>query len=136
MIKKCGECERELDVINFSKDKTRSDGLQNRCKQCQSEIGIQTRAGELYREKRFLMKFGINYQTQLKKQNGICDVCHQPPEENERLVGDHDHLTDNFRALIHKRHNSVLGFASDSLSELRLCLIYLEKFERVIMEIG
>ena len=35
--KKCGKCGRELPVDNFSKDKTKKDGLQSWCRECKNK---------------------------------------------------------------------------------------------------
>lgn len=36
-LKICGRCKRELPISEFSKDKSKSDGLNSRCKECEAD---------------------------------------------------------------------------------------------------
>jgi hypothetical protein len=61
-----------------------------------------------------------------KEQKGLCALCHRP-FGNQTPCADHDHFTNVFRGLIHRKCNSGLGFFNDSLDLLKLAVEYLEK---------
>jgi Recombination endonuclease VII len=43
-------------------------------------------------------------------QGGLCDLCGQPPDAEERLSVDHSHDTGKVRALVHKRCNLIIDY--------------------------
>lgn len=59
-------------------------------------------------------EFGITteqYNAMLAAQNGLCAICHKPPEGNKRLSVDHDHTTGKVRSLIHNHPcNLIVGY--------------------------
>lgn len=50
------------------------------------------------------------YDELLKKQNGLCAICKEPPSGNTLLHVDHDHRTGDVRGLLHPTCNMSLGF--------------------------
>jgi len=61
----------------------------------------------------------------LVEQNNLCAVCKRP-FENGIFVADHCHKNNKFRGLLHKKCNSLLGFADDSPTILKRAAEYLE----------
>lgn len=57
--------------------------------------------------------FGITleqYGEMLEKQNGVCAVCHKPPQENKAHAVDHDHKTGEiFGLLCHACNYRLIG---------------------------
>ena len=75
-----------------------------------------------------------HYDEMLKKQGGVCAICHRPETRSSRgrvlsLVVDHDHETCEVRALLCHRCNSAIGYADDSPDRLRAAAEYLERFK-------
>lgn len=59
-----------------------------------------------------LKKYGLTperFQEILKKQNGCCAICKQPPRSGRRLFVDHHHASNAFRALLCVSCNAGLG---------------------------
>jgi hypothetical protein len=89
-------------------------------------------AKRLRRNEHLKKRFGItidDYEAMLKAQGGVCAVCGGPPSgKYKRLHVDHDHLTDEIRALLCHHCNIALGLAEDDPRLLRLMADYLESF--------
>lgn len=69
------------------------------------------------RRARKLRLYGITVadeQGMLLRQNGLCQLCPQPPKTGRILVVDHCHETGKVRGLICKRCNTGLGFFRDN----------------------
>jgi hypothetical protein len=88
--------------------------------------------------------FGIpfeEYERMFAEQNGCCAICQLPQEQNivrgksTRLAVDHDHLTNEVRALLCGKCNLALGNMDDSISRLFAAISYLQKYRR-IEEVG
>lgn len=76
-----------------------------------------------------LKKYGMtedDYQRQLRLQGGVCDICKQP-SRGERLVVDHDHVTGDFRGLLHTSCNVAIGLLRDDPFVVEGALKYLLK---------
>ena len=81
-------------------------------------------------------KFGMtpeDYLDILKKQNGVCACCGFPEKQKDRygktrrLSIDHNHLTDNVRALLCSACNVALGFVYEDTSRLAKLIEYVRK---------
>lgn len=73
-------------------------------------------------------------ESQIKKQNNLCDLCFEPMLpygglDKNSAVPDHDHSTNKFRAMIHRKCNSGIGLLGDSIDRLHKALAYLEKHQ-------
>jgi hypothetical protein len=76
------------------------------------------------------------YETLLKKQGGTCALCGEPPDNNPLSV-DHDHSccpTDRccgkcIRGLVHRRCNTLIGMADDSVDKLTRAIAYLNQHQ-------
>jgi hypothetical protein len=77
-------------------------------------------------------KYGITaeqYDAQLNKQEGKCEICHQPQEDfKKRFCVDHDHTTGEIRGLLCFKCNLVLGHANDDTNILSEAIQYVEKY--------
>jgi hypothetical protein len=71
-----------------------------------------------------------DYETMLAQQQSLCLGCGKPPAEGERLVVDHDHVTDKVRGLLCRWCNIALGGAKDSVHVLRGLIEYLENWRK------
>ena len=72
------------------------------------------------------------YDELLKKQNGVCAICHQKNNTThngkiKRFAIDHNHVTLETRELLCSFCNSILGYARDSIEILKSAIAYLEK---------
>jgi hypothetical protein len=100
MLKRCSRCKQEKKHSDFSKDKRLTSGYQSACKMCR-------------RDEQLLLKFGITqaeYDVLLKKQNGVCAICHQEETairkgQSFALAVDHDHQSNLIRGLLCVRCN-------------------------------
>ena len=64
-----------------------------------------------------------NYELLLKHQNGLCALCGRPSAH--KLVVDHDHETNQIRALLCRNCNSALGLMNDDISRLTAAADYI-----------
>jgi len=72
-----------------------------------------------YRDHHLKKKYGItheDYLAMLKNQNSKCAICGIEEKycENQRFAVDHDHDTDEVRALLCKKCNQAIGLFQDS----------------------
>jgi hypothetical protein len=67
-------------------------------------------------------------QTQWNLQKGICDLCLKPlPTDLSKCAYDHNHRTEECRAVIHKRCNNLLTYLEEWGDLLPLGYAYLER---------
>ena len=57
-------------------------------------------------------------------QNNLCLIGNH---KTEKLCLDHDHKTGRVRGFLCKQHNSLLGFANDSIEQLESAIEYLKR---------
>ncbi len=69
------------------------------------------------------------YNAQLKRQNGKCSICGQPPKRGRLLVVDHDHATGEIRALLCDMCNYGLGMFKDDPELMRTAAKYIEWYK-------
>ena len=96
--KKCGKCNRELPIDNFSKNKATKDGLQGWCKECSNKYN-QT-YNQTHNRNQYLNQYNKEYKNQFKgyylyiildKQDNIVYVG-QTTNYYTRLI---NHLSEN-----------------------------------------
>ena len=89
-MKICSTCKKEKELVEFSKDKSRSDGLQNKCKECAKQTDKQSYLNntEYHREKtkqyrlnnpEYFKQYNKQYRESLK--DGLHRVYLLPNEE-------------------------------------------------------
>ena len=78
-------------------------------------------------------RYGITWEAVIQMHNnqkGCCAICREPIpllEEKCRAYLDHNHTNNQVRELLCQHCNSMLGFAKDNPTILRLAVDYLEK---------
>ncbi len=126
-MKKCSKCNKNKQLVDFSKFSEAKDGLQPYCKACQSSYqkknrrkydwGAYTKSWaknnpEAIRGYYTKRTYGVTtamYNTMMDNQDGKCAICCLPPVKNRRLCIDHSHITGKVRALLCDRCNLGLG---------------------------
>ena len=78
-----------------------------------------------YRQWRYGMS-SEQYEELLKKQNGLCAICAEPPGPRGFHI-DHDHVSNIVRGMLCQSCNLLLGHAKDSVKRLSSAISYLEE---------
>ncbi len=68
------------------------------------------------------------YKTLVDRAAGICELCLE--HSLKTLNVDHNHTTGNVRGLLCANCNKGIGMFDDSISKLKMAILYLEKYER------
>lgn len=144
-MKTCCTCQRKKPTTEFSKSKSRKDGLTYQCKPCrrkrslgytQSEQGrrIRRKWAKANHRKRKAAELKHNYDLTLAEfdrmyiaQKGCCAICGKHQLNLKRtLQVDHSHDTGKVRGLLCSNCNPALGSFEDNPDLLRRAAIYLE----------
>jgi hypothetical protein len=130
-MKRCPSCKTAKPRSEFAKNRSRPDGVQDRCKACYTIYQRQyqqTPHGKARRRNATLRwTFGIDQQAYvelLAAQNGGCAICARPSGQRHLHV-DHDHATDRVRGLLCGPCNQALGLFRDSPEVLEAARRYL-----------
>jgi Cell Wall Hydrolase/Recombination endonuclease VII len=124
--KLCKRCDTFKNAIN---DFTKGKGVCKLCHSLEQKKHYRKNPAKINR-RNLLVRYNLTEIDlyKLKTSNdGLCGVCHKPPEENNELVIDHDHATGVVRDFIHRKCNLLLGYAKDSTVLLNSAIEYLEK---------
>ena len=68
-MKKCSKCGRELPLECFSKNKTKSDGLQSYCKECKKQYNTKYDAEHVEEIKQHKAKYRAEHVEEIKQHN-------------------------------------------------------------------
>ena len=63
-----------------------------------------------------------------KTQKGLCSICGMPFKNISDTCVDHCHITKKIRSLLCRKCNLGLGLFNDSLTNLKMAIKYLEKY--------
>lgn len=122
----CFACGEEKPLSEFYPDKSKWNGVTNRCRTCHkvamSSATRKYRTGWTKEE----------YDEALLAQDGRCAICKKPESDLGRggevlaLSADHCHATGKKRGLLCRRCNQALGKMEDDPKLLRAAADYLE----------
>lgn len=140
-MKICACCKQYLDLNNFHKKKTSSDGLQSFCKECRNSRRRLRREHTpdcKIKGKSYYLKstYGISQETfnsMYQSQKGKCRICSIDisSEIGQTKKGkahvDHCHVTGKVRGLLCTKCNTILGMSNDSIRILQEAINYLER---------
>jgi hypothetical protein len=127
--KHCSKCGEWKELGEFSKKKSRWDGLHGWCRACQANRYVLYPA--LYREQQIKRKYGLGpeeYNELLLKQGGACAICGRAleTEKPNKVHVDHDHITGKVRGILCENCNKGIGFLKDSIESLQRAIAYLK----------
>lgn len=136
MVKECTKCGKMKPLTEFHINKgvkSSKDGLRPSCKMCESLRNKQYRqtvkGNRINREKHFKARYGLTLNDRLTMyimQSGCCACCGDSIALNKIFV-DHDHETDEIRALLCWNCNVGLGHFKDDPIRLQKAIDYLGK---------
>jgi len=116
--KKCGTCQRTLDVSAFGEVNRAKDGLAGECKECRRTRQIRN----TYKLDE------VAYRRLLKKYNYGCAICGAKKGSKQHgLHIDHCHETEKIRGLLCSNCNTALGLFKDDINLLQNAIEYLIK---------
>jgi hypothetical protein len=111
--KRCPSCGKIKDSQEFSKNKSRKDGLATFCKSCIKEKYPPIYNKQANRIYKLEQKFGITleeYNRLFEEQHGCCAICGKHQRElNKSLCVDHNHITNKVRGLLCNECNWGIG---------------------------
>lgn len=144
-MKRCYKCKEHKDPSKFSKDRSRKDGLQPQCKDCdrvkrreyderhpekKTEYNARyySERREAVSEYNRLYRYGISaaeFNAMLAAQDDACAVCRTPADECSRMCVDHCHTSGKVRGLLCSNCNVALGMLNDDPALLQAAANYL-----------
>lgn len=154
-MKKCTQCKESKNLTEFHSDKSRKDGVSNRCKLCRCKYApvvekkclacndLFSVSGNAKAQKycglkcqKMHLRYGIDeykYEDMLISQNYTCAICKNPETATDIRTGkiyelsvDHCHTTGQVRGLLCTNCNTAIGALQDSIPNLLSAIDYLE----------
>ena len=123
MHKTCSKCRVEKPLDDFYKRSDRPGKYFSACKSCQQERNTKyyNSGGK---EVRMKSKYGVSYNDLFVQQGGTCKICQK---KFDQLCIDHDHNTEQVRALLCHNCNVMLGHSLENISTLANAITYLNE---------
>lgn len=136
-MKWCSGCKTEKEETEFYKNRSRPDGLQNRCKECSTKSSRESylkhkdkykeRVSRWHRNRNLKRNYGITVETfelMVFEQNNRCVIC------REDLVIPHvdKALTGEIRALLCGKCKTGITMFGDSVVLLERAASYLQAY--------
>ena len=138
-MKTCSKCGVEKPLTEFSKNRSRKDGLFHYCKPCSvaaARASASKPAGKLRAQSWKLKQYGISledFERMLAEQEGRCAVCKVELQVGGScktcVVVDHCHDTGKVRGLLCSRCNVSIEMAGGTATRLRALADYVETHE-------
>jgi hypothetical protein len=128
LTKLCPKCNIEKDRSDFHRNRIQSDGLKPWCKKCDLDHKKKDYMSNNKRNSYLLRKYNISlqeYENLLDKQNGVCAICKKKCQRGYLSV-DHNHKTNEVRALLCRYYNVAIGNMKEDPSLLRAAAKYIE----------
>ena len=127
MLKTCNYCDTEKDVTEFNRDSNQPDGYKARCAACVNEIKRSRYSPEKRREEHLQRCYNLTiseYDALLQLQGGGCAIC----GDTTALHVDHNHDTNEVRAILCGLCNTALGRFRDNPELLHKAVDYLNQY--------
>lgn len=133
----CRTCDSWLPEASFASSSGKKDGLQSRCRSCNSAI-YRSRA-EAVRDKMREARFGLTregFDRLLASQGGRCAICRSGDPGSSWWHTDHDHACcpepgrscgKCVRGLLCSFCNSAIGYLKDDPAIMRAAAAYVER---------
>jgi hypothetical protein len=157
--KRCRQCGQDKPGAEFSKDRSKPDGRDTRCRECSAaamnayrtahpdRVAASKRRTHLkhYKTKgrayRLKAKYGLTaaeYQELFDAQDGRCAICGERASGranngavHTELSVDHDHETGRVRALLCANCNKGLGCLGDDADRVQAAADYLRQHKEI-----
>ena len=130
-MKQCPDCQQVKPLSAFSKCAQRKDGLQFKCKQCDSKDRQKPKRKLKQRIAQFKRSVNaeftlFDYLQLLNSQNGRCAICGRTNTNGKNLAIDHNHKSGQIRGLLCEHCNFGLGLFGDDVRILERAIDYLK----------
>ena len=133
----CLTCGASKSADRFSTDKSRKDGLCNRCKSCVAVYSkkyyqlpkVKAKTLKYGRNRHLLLSYGITFRQKQKMkgvQEGKCMICRENLEDGIYTHVDHNHETGEVRGILCSSCNLMIGLSKDNPDILREAASYIE----------
>ncbi|QBP33246.1 endonuclease VII [Gordonia phage BrutonGaster] len=109
---RCIRCGEFKSTDLFNAHKSRRNGIDNKCRECDADRKLRERYGISLAE----------YKDLLDEQDGKCAICHTVA----KLHVDHCHVTGKKRGLLCSQCNTAIGLLKEDLNLLSRAAEYLE----------
>ena len=138
-MKICTNCNRCLDLSEFSRDKQKKDGLRFQCKECHKAYVKKywNITKGYFKNLSLLKRYGITKEDWIRifeKQNRCCAICGTANPGPKGWQTDHDHINLRVRGILCSSCNWGLGNFKDSLERLQKALVYLSEAEQRVAD--
>ena len=137
-VKTCKKCGETKDLSEFYRKNSSVDGRENSCIDCRKEqmsTAYRARYKAARRRETHLMRtYAITpavYDHMLLMQDGHCKLCSATTsgrKNDNYLIVDHCHTTDQIRGLLCHQCNIMLGAARDRPEILANAITYLSEY--------
>jgi len=134
-MKVCTYCKEEKPLDSFGNRNKGKNQKHSRCKTCMSAISKERWKNNTNgaRDKGRAASRNYNYRSRynapeqvvqqlIKDPNGLCEICKKP----SKLFVDHCHSTEQYRGLLCRACNLMLGYAKDNMETLMAGASYLK----------
>lgn len=128
----CIPCKKAYDALHINKE---NKALYNKQREARLKRGSQPERQEDQRNRMLMRRYGITstqYDKMLAEQNGVCFICKGCNKDGRRLSVDHDHTTNQIRALLCGNCNLVVGNCKEDITVLLQTIDYLKAFKQLL----